>query len=383
MKISARTVVLTAGVCLLALSACGSDGERGGGIQSIGFGGGSGCELTDSARTFSTGDRVHYVALFEPVLETGDEITVAVSHDGERQSSLSSVLTLAEPTDCIQASLGMLDPGDYEVAVSSRLGTDMPPVSGRFEVTGAPLDRAPVGEVWFGSSYDLETYEIEGRTDSIETGVPFAFVTQFDIRIDPADLMLRLSRDGELVQHERVEVPGQNGSHLYGFAGTAPPEAGTWTFDFTDADEHVLATGDIEVTSTSASASPRDGVEVSAFDLEAGDCYSESSSDEELETVMVVDCNDPHVFETYHVLNHEAGAAGAYPGHDQIDEYAERACESEFEDFVGRDYRTSIWYINWVTPSADSWAEGDREITCTLATEDYEQVTGSAAGSGE
>jgi hypothetical protein len=60
--------------------------------------------------------------------------------------------------------------------------------------------------------------------------------------------MLRLSRHGMVAQHDRVEVEGTHESRYYGFAGTAPPELGTWTFEFTDRDGDVLATGEVEVT---------------------------------------------------------------------------------------------------------------------------------------
>jgi len=115
-------------------------------------------------------------------------------------------------------------------------------------------------KVWFGSSYDLETHEIEGRADSFEVGAPLALVTQFETRIAPADLKLRLTRDGEVSYHDKVDVDGTDETTVYGFAGDAPPEPGTWTFDFTDTDGDVLATGEIEVVvsdsgPTSATAS--------------------------------------------------------------------------------------------------------------------------------
>ena len=214
------TMLLMALAVAAALAACD------GGIQSMGFDTGSGCDITNATSTFSTDDRVHYRAYFEPDLQAGDDITVTVSHDGERHRSLSSVLTLEEPTNCIHADFGQLDPGKYVVSVSSRIGTSMPPISGDFEVTGERLDRAPVGEVWFGSSYDLETFEIEGRTDSVQLGAPLALVTQLETSIAPEDLMLRLSRGGAVVQHDAADVEGTHESRLYGFAGTAPRRLG-------------------------------------------------------------------------------------------------------------------------------------------------------------
>lgn len=376
----------------VVMSACGA-GQ--GGVQTIGFDTGSGCDLTEATSQFSTLEPVHYRASFQPDLQTGDDITVTVSHDGEAHPGLSSVLTLAEPTDCIHARLGYLDPGEYSVVVASRIGTGMPPVSGNFEVSGEALARPPVGEVWFGSSYDPDTYEVRGRTDSVEVGDLLAFVTHLESEIASDELMLRLSHDGDVLQHDRVDVPGNEGSRRYGFDGPAPPEPGKWTFDFTDIDGNVLATGEIEVIASLAnSASPdpsddpsaepseaTDGAKVTTFDIEAGDCFI--SNGEHLETVTVVDCDQPHVYEAFHVFDHEAGSTAKYPGDDEIYAYAEETCDPAFVAFVDHDYETSLWYITTVTPSSESWAVGDRKILCALSTENLDEVTGSAENAGE
>lgn len=136
--------------------------------------------------------------------------------------------------------------------------------------------------------------------------------------------------------------------------------------------------------SVEASAAPSEaagGEDVSVFDLEAGDCFS--ADEEQLESVVVVDCAQPHVYEAFHVFDHDAGPDDAYPGDDEIVQYADDQCQPPFEEFVGTDYESSIWYITSVTPSSETWAEGDREIVCTLNVEDESEVTGSAEGSAE
>ena len=136
------------------------------------------------------------------------------------------------------------------------------------------------------------------------------------------------------------------------------------------------------------SAPPTDaagGEETSVFDLEAGDCFSAES--DTVESVLVVDCAQPHTYEAYFVFDHEGGPDDDYPGDEAILDYADTECRAPFEDFVGKDYESSIWYITSVTPSADTWATGDREIICTLDQQDADgeaiEVTGSAEGSGE
>ena len=142
------------------------------------------------------------------------------------------------------------------------------------------------------------------------------------------------------------------------------------------------ASSEAALPSAAASASVgTDGEETSVFDLEVGDCFS--ASEDELETVVVVSCDAAHVFEVYHVFDHEAGGDDAYPGDDEILQYADTECQVPFEDFVGLDYQSSQWYITSVTPSQETWDQGDREIVCTLNLEDRTDVTGSAEGSAE
>lgn len=138
----------------------------------------------------------------------------------------------------------------------------------------------------------------------------------------------------------------------------------------------------------STSASPSTSAvpaETSVLDLEVGDCFSVES--DEIATVVVVGCETPHEYEVFAVLDHEAVADAPYPGDAKLVEYADAACRPSFEEFVGHDYQTSIWYITSLPPTEPTWAEGDREIVCTLnqldATQEPIAVMGSARGSGE
>jgi hypothetical protein len=142
--------------------------------------------------------------------------------------------------------------------------------------------------------------------------------------------------------------------------------------------------------SATAAASPTDGddddsaggEETSVFDLEVGDCFS--ATGDEVESVTVVDCDEPHIYEVFAVFDHEAGEDEPYPGDDALLEYADSECQPHFEDYVGADYETSVYWITSVTPSEQTWDDDDREIVCTLKLgEQGEETTGSAEGSGE
>jgi hypothetical protein len=122
------------------------------------------------------------------------------------------------------------------------------------------------------------------------------------------------------------------------------------------------------------------GEETSVFDLEEGDCFG--AAGEQVETVGVVDCEEPHIYEVFALVEYESDD-DEYPGEEAVSAYADEQCEAEFEDFVGLDYESSRWFITSVTPSEETWADGDREIVCALNLEDESEVTGSAEDSGE
>lgn len=138
----------------------------------------------------------------------------------------------------------------------------------------------------------------------------------------------------------------------------------------------------------SASASPSTSTvpaETNVLDLEVGDCFSVES--DEIATVAVVGCETPHEYEVFAVLDHDAAPDAPYPGDAELTAHADAACQPSFEAFVGHEYQTSIWYITSLPPTEPTWAEGDREIVCTLnqldATQEPIAVMGSAQGSSE
>ena len=156
----------------------------------------------------------------------------------------------------------------------------------------------------------------------------------------------------------------------------------------------VSATERATAFATEAAASPDDdddddgggddiGEETSVFELETGDCFSADA--DVVETVTVVGCEGTHTYEVFGVFDHEADDDEPYPGDNAILEYADTRCQPLFEDYVAADYQTSIYWITSITPSAETWDDGDdREIVCALKLgEEGEETTGSAEGTGE
>jgi len=168
-------------------------------------------------------------------------------------------------------------------------------------------------------------------------------------------------------------------------AGCTPSTDPTTTSSVVGSAEPSAATTSSASTLPTSSADVGEGEDVSVFDLEIGDCFR--ADGDQVESVTVVDCERPHFYEAYDVVDHEAGPDEPYPGDEAILEYADTQCQVGFEAFVGLDYQSSVWFITSVTPSEETWPEGDREIICTLNQRDDVdepiEVSGSAQGSAE
>lgn len=111
---------------------------------------------------------------------------------------------------------------------------------------GAAANIPPVGEVWFGSSFDADTFEIRGRTDSVGINEPFSLVAQLPRSMRADELGMRVSLDGELVTNEAVNATGEG--ELWGFSTGPLFQVGIWTYEFIDIGGNILASGEVEAT---------------------------------------------------------------------------------------------------------------------------------------
>jgi len=106
---------------------------------------------------------------------------------------------------------------------------------------------------------------------------------------------------------------------------------------------------------------------LSVYDLEVGDCGDWPPDVDVYLTVTVHSCGDPHDFEVYRVLDMPDGPNAVYPGDDAVFGFSEQECVRAFEDYVGIPWAESpdLTY-SYIYPNAETWDEGDREVTCTL-----------------
>jgi hypothetical protein len=129
----------------------------------------------------------------------------------------------------------------------------------------------------------------------------------------------------------------------------------------------VLAVGYFASARRGSSGEIEGGGNLSAFDIQLGDCFSVSSDGEQISDVDAVPCNEPHPYEAYVVADRETAA---YPTRTELDAIFDELCVAGFEPYVGAPYDTSEIWADFMTPSEESWDQGDREYVCYL----YEPV---------
>ena len=117
----------------------------------------------------------------------------------------------------------------------------------------------------------------------------------------------------------------------------------------------------------------------SVFALQVGDCFDDDPSFAETVTeVAAVPCTQPHDNEIYYEYSM---TNAAYPGDDAALDAGAFRCLDEFDGFVGIDYLDSELDLFPITPTAESWAEGDRVVYCALYALDLRKLAGSMQGS--
>lgn len=114
------------------------------------------------------------------------------------------------------------------------------------------------------------------------------------------------------------------------------------------------------------------------FAITVGDCTNdEDLSATEVSTVPAVPCDTEHDNEAYWAFELEGDD---FPGATEVENLADEGCYGAFEAFVGAAYEDSRYDYFPMTPTTESWAQGDREVVCFVYDAAGEKLTGSAAG---
>lgn len=114
--------------------------------------------------------------------------------------------------------------------------------------------------------------------------------------------------------------------------------------------------------------------------LEPGDCFDVPSGDS-IGGVTQRGCEEPHRGEVFHRFD-AAPAGDAYPTDPEWEEIVYPVCDPVFESYTGTPVgdRTDIEY-RYLVPTADSWADGDRTVTCFITSPDGRPLDRSYRGS--
>ena len=120
-----------------------------------------------------------------------------------------------------------------------------------------------------------------------------------------------------------------------------------------------------------------EATDADAFAIRVGDCLESMDWGQEgFSTVPVIPCAEPHESEIYAAVDLEDGG---YPGDDAVATQADEYCYGEFQGFVGIAWEDSAFDYGYLSPSQESWDQGDREVLCMIM--DPEGLTtGSLAG---
>ncbi|MBW4031909.1 MAG: hypothetical protein HIU88_04505 [Acidobacteria bacterium] len=99
------------------------------------------------------------------------------------------------------------------------------------------------------------------------------------------------------------------------------------------------------------------------FSLKVGDCLNDAAATGTVTTAPIVPCNMPHDSEAYFAITM---TGTAFPGDQAVKDQASQGCATAFPAFIGISYNDSSLSISYYFPTAESWANGDRQILCTV-----------------
>ena len=117
---------------------------------------------------------------------------------------------------------------------------------------------------------------------------------------------------------------------------------------------------------------------LSLDDLRVGDCFN-SGDETEITDVDGVPCAEPHEYQVFAIARHESPSL---PTDTDMEVVFQQVCDGPFATFVGEPYATSALWASMITPSQQSWDQGDRTYTCVLYDPENDALTESMEGAG-
>ena len=137
---------------------------------------------------------------------------------------------------------------------------------------------------------------------------------------------------------------------ITGVVGVGIVSAGAFALDTTTRDESgvIVEAGDLGV-----------------FDFQVGDCLTDlPGGNGEVGQAIGTPCSEPHEFEVF-AETYLPDTSEILP--TNISEQGDEFCLSQFRPFVGVDFDYSVLGITTLVPTKESWASGDKELTCLIS----------------
>lgn len=123
--------------------------------------------------------------------------------------------------------------------------------------------------------------------------------------------------------------------------------------------------------------------DMDVFSINVGDCIvnTDDAGPEatEVMSVPIVPCSQPHAYEVFH----EFDLTGtSFPGSEQVTEAAREQCTGQaFTDYIGKAWNDSELTLFWYHPTPESWASGDRVVSCVVLEQAAEEGGNPTTGS--
>ena len=130
------------------------------------------------------------------------------------------------------------------------------------------------------------------------------------------------------------------------------------------------------------------GSVINQFSLAVGDCFNRLENLAVGRSVVItslINCDQPHDHQIYHMLNYPAPHPSIYPGDKIMNEFAVQSCYREFAQWVGNDYETSELDIGVIPPPQANFEDDEaryRAIHCWVERFDGEPLLGDTHQSG-
>jgi hypothetical protein len=102
----------------------------------------------------------------------------------------------------------------------------------------------PAGTIWFGETFDPSTFALTGKTTMASAGAPVVLVANVGRKAKAADLLIRTSYNGAVVNTQAASGSGEG--EVWGFS-LASMTAGYWLYEITDIGGNVLASATLQV----------------------------------------------------------------------------------------------------------------------------------------